>query len=181
MTSDKKIVEAIIKKKIGVFERFYQENFSKVLFFVKKQINDQFQAEEITQEVFIDFLEGLRDFRFQSSLKTYLFSIARYKIIDYLRKKKIKKVLFSALPNYLVEGLKAVFIDDEIEKKELRKKIKKVFKKLPNDYRLVLRLKYLEGKKVKAIAKKISASFKATESLIFRARKAFVKIFQSLD
>jgi len=178
---DKKIVAAIIKKKTTVFNRFYQSYFPKILNFVRRQINDQHQAEELTQEVFLDFLESLRDFRFQCSLKTYLFSIARYKTIDYLRKKKIKQIIFSALPNNFIDSLKIIFIEDEIEKKELREKIKKVFTRLPNDYRLVLRLKYLEGKKVKFIAKKLSAGFKATESLIFRARKAFIKVFNRLS
>ncbi len=78
-----------------------------------------------------------------------------------------------------MDGLKTILIDEEIEKKELAAKIKKVFKKLPNDYELVLRLKYIEGEKVKTIAEKLSLGFKATESLIFRARKAFIKVFQN--
>ena len=96
-----------------------------------------------------------------------------------LNDKKLKKILFSALPDYIVESLKTIIIDEEIEKKELQKKLKKVFDKLPNDYGLVLRLKYIEGEKVINIAKKISLGFKATESLIFRARKAFIKLFHT--
>ncbi|MFN6992559.1 MAG: RNA polymerase sigma factor, partial [Fervidobacterium sp.] len=113
-------------------------------------------------DVFLDFIESLRDFRGQCSLKTFLFTIARNKVIDIIRKKKIKKILFSALSPHVVEGLKTIFLDEEIEKKELAAKIKKVFKKLPNDYQLVLRLKYVEGEKVKSIAHKLSLGFKAT-------------------
>jgi RNA polymerase sigma-70 factor (ECF subfamily) len=49
----------------------------------------------LTQDTFVDFLEALRDFRYQSSLKTFIFSIAKNKNIDWLRKKKIKKIIFS--------------------------------------------------------------------------------------
>ena len=66
------------------------------------------------QDSFVAFFEKLRDFRGQSSLKTYLFSIARNKTIDYIRKKKIKKVLFSALPSQFVESIAFVLFDDEI-------------------------------------------------------------------
>ena len=80
----------------------------------------------------------------------------------------------------MVEGLKTVLIDDEIEKQELQNKIAKVFSHLPNDYQLVLRLKYQEGEKVQSIAQKLALKFKATESLIFRARKAFINVFKTI-
>ena len=127
----------------------------------------------------MDFIEALRDFRFQSSLKTFLFSIARHKIVDQIRKKKIKNILFSRLPSYIVEGLKVAFIDEEIDKKELREKIMKILESLPNDYRVILRLKYIEGIKIKEIAEKLKMNFKATESLLFRARKNFIKVYNS--
>ncbi|PIY69365.1 hypothetical protein COY90_01020, partial [Candidatus Roizmanbacteria bacterium CG_4_10_14_0_8_um_filter_39_9] len=109
--------------------------------------------------------------------KTYLFTIARHKIIDYIRKKKMKKVLFSALPQVVVEKAASVLFDDELSKSELSEKIRQTIKSLPNDYRVVLRLKYIEGYKVRDIAQKLSLSFKSTESILFRARAAFIKVF----
>ena len=70
-------------------------------------------------------------------------------------------------------------MDEEIDQKEMAQKINHTLKKLPNDYELVLRLKYIEGERVQKIAEKLAIKFKAAESLIFRARKAFVKIFDS--
>ena len=177
---DKSLLEKLLKKDEKVLIAFYRRFNRSVFNFVFRQLGDKHLAEEVTQDIFLDFIESLRDFHGQCSLKTYLFTIARNKVVDVIRKKKIKKILFSSLPNYVVEGLKLIFMEEEIEKKELTSKIKKVFKKLPNDYRLVLRLKYIEGEKVKTIAQKLSLGFKATESLIFRARKAFIKIFRSL-
>ncbi len=174
---EKELVSKIIKKDKLAFEIFYRKKFSLVFNFVKRIVKNKELSEEISQEVFIDFLEQLRDFHFQSSLTNFLLSIARNKAIDYLKKKRIKKILFSSMPHYVVESLKTVFLDDELEKKELAKKIKKVFKKLPNDYQLILRQKYIDGERVTAIAQKFKMGFKATESLLFRARKAFIKVF----
>jgi len=50
---------------------------------------------------------------------------------------------------------------------------------LPNDYQVILRLKYMEGIKIKEIAGILKMNFKATESLLFRARKNFIKIFNN--
>lgn len=176
---DRKIVEHIVNRDERAFLLFYKTHYKSLHHFVSKQIYDQAVAEELTHDIFMGFLESLRDFRFQSSLKTFLFSIARNKVIDTIRKKKIKKLLFSALPSYFVEGLVKVFIDDELEKKELIDKMKKTFESLPHDYEVVLRLKYIEEKPVKDISEDLALSFKATESLLFRARKAFVKAFNS--
>jgi RNA polymerase sigma-70 factor (ECF subfamily) len=83
------------------------------------------------------------------------------------------------MPEHVVDNITAVMFDDELEKKELATQIKTVLDDLPNDYQVVLRLKYIEGEKVQTIARKLSMGFKATESLIFRARKAFVSIWKT--
>jgi len=177
---EEKLIKKIINKNEKALYDFYQANKQALYNFIFRQVKNREDAEEILQDSFLAFVEALRDFRGQSSLKTFLFSIARKKIIDKFRKKKIKKILFSALPAPLVNSLTTILIDEELEKKELKKKIGRVLAELPNDYRLVLRLKYIEGEKVKNIAKRISLGFKATESLIFRARKAFIKIFNNI-
>jgi len=177
---EKEIVKKIISKDENAFFQFYKKNYSLVFNFIRSKIKEKSRVEELTQDVFFDFIEALRDFHFQCSLKTFILAIARNKVIDEIRKKKIKKILFSNLPDFFVESLKVVFIDEELTKSELRKKIERVFEKLPKDYQLVLRLKYIENKKVSFIAKKFKMKFKATESLLFRARKAFIKIFNSL-
>lgn len=178
--NEKKIVSAIIAKDETALFELYKQYRNPLFRYIYNQLKDKSLAEEITQDVFLDFIEALRDFHFQASLKTFIFSIARNKVIDVIRRKKVKKILFSSLPAYVVENITQVMFDDTLEKKELAEKMKTVLQALPNDYQLVLRLKYMEGKRVKLIAEKLSLTFKATESLIYRARKMFVKVFQSL-
>ena len=174
------LVKRIIHRDEKALLLLYKKYQKSIHYYIYRKLKDYHVAEEIAQDVFLDFIEALRDFHFQSSIKTFLFAIARNKTIDFIRKKKLKKILFSALPSYVVEGLKTIFIDEEIEKEELSNKIKATLETLPNDYSIVLRLKYIDGEKVNNIAEKLSLGFKATESLLFRARKAFIKIFQTL-
>lgn len=177
---DRKIIENIIKKDEGAILYIYNHYRKQVFNFVNKQLNNFQLSEEVTQDIFLDFIEDLRDFRGESSLKTFLFAIARHKVIDVIRKKKIKKVLFSHLPSSIIENVSTFVLDEDIEKKEIMEKIKKTFDYLPNDYRIILRLKYINGERVRAIAEKFALTFKATESLLFRARRAFVKVFRKL-
>lgn len=176
---EKKIVEQIVRKDEAAIISFYKQHRTSLYRFIYHKLKDAETSDELVHDSFLDFIEALRDFHFQCSLKTYLYTIAHYKVIDSIRKKKIKKILFSSLPSYVVDGLMSVF-DDTLEKQELKDKMKQVFDELPNDYQLVLRLKYMEGHKVQSIANKLSMKFKATESLIFRARRAFVKVFSKL-
>lgn len=177
---DAQLVERIMNKDQKALHMLFELYHKQLYAFIYRQLHDQHLAEELVQDIFIDFLDGLRDFRFQSSIKTFLFTIARNKTIDIIRKKKIKKIMFSALPSYIVEGLSQVVMDDELEKKELEEKMQKAFSELPHDYEVILRLKYIEDAPVKSISEQLSLTFKATESLLFRARKAFVKIFNTL-
>jgi RNA polymerase sigma-70 factor (ECF subfamily) len=168
-----------MKKDERILFAFYTANRSSVFKFIHKQIGNRETAEELTQDVFLDFIEGLRDFRRESSLRTYLFSIARFKIIDHIKKKKIKKILFSALPRYFVENIVSAFTDTEAERKDLAAQIETAIAKLPNDYRIIIRLKYMDGMKVKEIATRMAMSCKATESLLYRARQAFIREFRT--
>ena len=163
----------------AAFERFYRKYKKPLYSFIYRRVRKKEVTEEILNKAFFAFFEALRDFQGKSSLKTYLYSIAKHKIIDYYRKKKLKQVFLSRLPEPVISGLK-VFLDDEIVREELREKIKRAFELLPNDYKKILRLKYIEGLKVGEIAEHFKLKFKATESLLFRARKAFIKVFQKL-
>jgi len=173
------IHKIIDRNERGLYELF-QKYHSPVYNFVYKQLKDRAVADELTQDIFVSIIESLRDFRFQCSLKTFIFTIARNKIIDHFRKKKIKRILFSALPHFVVEGLNAVMMDDDLEKKQLQEDIENTFHKLPRDYQLILRLKYIENRSVRYIATRLLRTFKSTESLLFRARNAFKQIYKTI-
>lgn len=178
LEDERRLVDRLLSKDDQALNELFKLYELPLTRFIQRQITDPQEVEELTQDVFIDFIESLRSFRGDSKIKTFLFSIARHKTIDYIRRKKIKKIVFSKLPQRFVEGLQAVFIDDELDKQELEQKIEQVFAKLPNDYQVILRLKYIENKKMKEIAAAFSLSFKAAESLLFRARKAFVITYE---
>lgn len=159
---------------------FYNQHKKPLMQFIGRSLQED-DAEEVLQDTFFGFIESLRNFRGQSSLKTFLYSIAKRKIIDRMRRKKIQRVLFSYLPSYVVETLATVLLQDTVDKGHIAKKISRVFHRLPNDYAHVLRLKYIEGYKVSKIGIDMGLSLKAVESLLFRARKAFAALYADYD
>jgi RNA polymerase sigma-70 factor, ECF subfamily len=175
--TERELVTRMLNKDEAAFFSFVRTHEKALFNFIMRQLHDEHVAQELVQDVFIDFLEALRNFQFGSSLKTFLFSVAKFKIIDVIRKKKVKKILFSSMPDYVVDNLAPVFLEDEVEQHELAGRISSIIASLPHDYQTILRLKYMDGVRVKEISERLALPFKATESLLFRARKAFVKLF----
>jgi len=177
---EKALVQRLLEKNEDALREFYSSYKDALMMYLQRSLNPE-DAEEVLQDAFIHTLDALRNFRGQSSLKTFLYSIAKRKAIDKLRKKSIKRILFSCFPEKIVDSLATVFMHDTLDQKYLEKKIDHILGKLPNDYSLVIRLKYSEGYKISEIAQKVRLSTKATESLLFRARKAFIMTYDTYE
>lgn len=159
--------------------KFYQAYSPKLFSFIRQRVSEEKDSEEILQDVFLASLDALRDFTYRCKLETFLCAIAKNKIVDYYRKKKLKKILFSQIPE--VEPLLAVLTtpEDKLDEKLLKQSIEQTLKNLAPRYEKILRLKYMEGFSVKEIAGKLSVTFKSAESLLFRARQEFVKVYST--
>lgn len=179
-TIDSACLQQIKKGNEHALLRFY-DYFRKPLFsFVNRQLKDVHTSEEIVQDVFLASIDSIREQKEIQSISAYMYTIARHKIIDYLRKKKIKKILFSAVPEYIVNSYAAHIFREDTRKEELADTIYRIFKKMPHEYALIIRLKYIEGLSVNEIAHKLSIQFKSAESKLFRARKVFSYLYRSI-
>jgi len=65
--------------------------------FIKSRILNESTADDLAQEVFVGGYKSIRKFQGKSSLKSWLISIAKFKIIDYLKAESRKKQLQSKL------------------------------------------------------------------------------------
>ncbi|MCK4958066.1 MAG: sigma-70 family RNA polymerase sigma factor [Planctomycetes bacterium] len=72
------------------WSQFVERYRGRLLNFARAKLNQRADAEDIVQEVFISFIRALGDYRGDSSLETYLFSILRRKIIDTYRSGRAK-------------------------------------------------------------------------------------------
>jgi len=164
---DKELVRRILRGEKLAFERFYMAHKQVLWQFVVAKVAAEEDAEEIVQDIFLACLDSLPLYSFRSSLKTYLYSIARHEVADYWRRKYAKRVL-------KVVPLIGEHVADELyNTEELSQKIDYVYARLDREYVCILVMKYEEGLSVKMIAKKLRLTVKATESKLWRARQAF--------
>lgn len=177
---DATIISHILARDRSALAQFYRTHAPKLRRHIASRIQHPEDVEEILQDTLYGFLEAIRDFHGSSNIQTFLYAICHHKIVDFYRKKKIKHVVFSQMPQ--LELLVSPLLDPEAEfdTKMARQKIQKVFSRMIPTHRQMILMKYLEQISVGDIASKLSISFKSAEARLFRARKAFVEIFISI-
>lgn len=153
----------------------------KLLGYLLRKTRNPQVAQDLLQETLISALDAYPSFKNKSSFLTWLCGIANHEIADYYRKKKIKTVLFSLFPflEDLAEqafGPEQQLLKIEIEQ-ETEKRVRYVLTKLNEGYAEILRLRYYQHLTIGQIAKKLNASYKAVESKLSRARKAFAQTY----
>jgi RNA polymerase sigma-70 factor (ECF subfamily) len=180
MTGDETLIAGILSRDKRTLSRFYHTYAPKLSRHIASKIDNPKDVEEILQDTLFHFLESLRDFEGKSRVQTFLFAICNHKIIDYYRRKKMKHIVFSQLPQ--LEALIAQFKspEDELDAALLRENISRALGKLVPQYRTLLQSKYMDDVPIEEIAEKFAVTAKSIESKLFRARRAFVKAFIAL-
>lgn len=146
------------------------------------------EAEDITQEVFIEVYQSLSKFKEQSTISTWIYRITVNKCLDHLRAKKRQKrfgFLTSLFHPESGEVLAEISHFDhpgiKIEKKEKVRFLFKAIEGLPENQKTAFILWHIEELPQKEIAEIMQSSVKAVESLLQRAkanlRKELEKIY----
>ena len=174
---EQKLINQVIANNDRAITELYWRYIPKLRRFFQNRIASKKDAEEVAHDAFLSVLDALPRFNRRCRLSTWIMAIAKHELVDYYRKKKIKKILFSRLP--FLEGLvdKALGPQLALEEKQLKQRIVKTLKNLNEGYAMILRLKYIDGLSVREIAQKLEISYKAAESKLSRARLAFQEIF----
>lgn len=177
---ERAIIDQILAHNRSALAQFYRTYAPRLRRHIAIRVQRPEDVEEILQDTLYGFLEAIRDFHGKSSIQTFVYAICHNKIVDFYRKKKIKHLVFSQVPQ--LEMLVSPLLDPEAELDRVvaKEKIQKVFERLLPVYQQVIQLKYLENVPVSDIAGRLSISFKSAESRLFRARKAFVELFISI-
>lgn len=171
------VVQEVLDGKKGAATLFYKEFAPAVKRFLQGKMGSEAVAQELLQDTFLSAFDSLPMYRGEASVKTWLLSIARHEVLDYYRKRYVRKVVEQT--GVLWEGVGESLATPEMEwkKVEMSARFDKALGKISGRYRKVIELRYQRGLSVKEIASKLALPFKATESLIFRARGAFAEAY----
>jgi len=175
----KQLVTRILEGDSVAVETFYQTYSPGILQYLKQKLPQNEDAQEILNDVFLDAIDELPKLTNQSSLKAWMYTIARNKVVNFYRKKKIKSLIFSQFPYLKIVAAEIIQPEFQLEKAEMKIRLQIAFEKLSRKYQQILHMHYIEDLPVKIISVRLNLSFKATESRLYRARQHFIQIYNA--
>src|SRR3989338_5910487 len=166
-------IRRIINGNSKAVVEFYKFYSPRILSYLSKKLPRFEDAEDLTNDVFLEAIDSLSMLKKEENTSAWLYRIAHNKMVDFYRKRKIKSILLSQVPFLQIVANEISQPEFQFEKNRIRDKIEETLRSLSKDYQKILRLRYEEKIPVKKIAVIFDLSFKATESLLFRARQSF--------
>jgi RNA polymerase sigma-70 factor (ECF subfamily) len=146
-------------------EKIWEEFHPRIKQFILKRIPDEYNAEDILQEVFLKIHARIDTLRDEEKLQSWMYQIARNVIADYYRQHKATVALSEALllPEEPV-------VDDDVVK-DLLPGVRTMVNSLPDEYRQALLLTEYEGLTQRELAERLGLSLSGAKSRVQRARE----------
>jgi RNA polymerase sigma-70 factor (ECF subfamily) len=161
-----------------IVDRFQSKVFN-IIYGILRNRND---AEDIAQQVFAKIYFSINSFDFRSSLLTWIYKITVNECYDYLRKKKVRKLVYES-----------DFGDEESQRMERqepasgqpvdirlanRDLVLKLLSKISAEDRNLMLLKEVEGHSVEELAGMTGLNENTIKVKLFRARQKLLKAAQ---
>jgi RNA polymerase sigma-70 factor, ECF subfamily len=166
-----------------IVERYQAKVFS-IIYGILRNRND---AEDIAQQVFAKIYFSIKNFDFRSSLLTWIYKITVNECYDYLRKKRVRKLVYESdfssddalrMENSEPATDQARPVDYRLAQHDL---ILKLLAKLSEEDRSLILLKEVEGHSVEELSEMTGMNENTIKVKLFRARQKLLKAAHRLD
>jgi RNA polymerase sigma-70 factor (ECF subfamily) len=173
-TPERQLVEAARGGDRRALERLLGEHQARVYRFGKKMCRDDEDAADVLQETLLAAVRTLPDFRGDSSVSTWLFTIARSFCMKKRRTSKFAPASIESLDQQADQGTTVADPDrspeEEAAGRQLRAALDTAIDSLEPMYREVLVLRDVEGLPAAEVAEALGLSVDAVKSRLHRAR-----------
>ena len=169
MEEDKTYYQAFLNGEIQGFEQLVLKYKDHVIYFINRYVKDVHIAEDLAQDAFVDVYLYKERYQFSYGFKTYLFTIARNKAVDYVRKnvRNGSSVCLEEMEACKEEQR----IEDKIVLDERNRHLRDAIKMLKPKAQLVLHLTYFEQMSGKEVARILGLTQGQVKVMLHRARK----------
>lgn len=157
-----------------LFERFHRA----IHRFLAYRVSSKEDAEDLTQNVFLEMVRSLPNYQLRrnASFSSWLFRIARHRLIDHYRKRPPPVSLDAVDPQHagLAHEPDPPFID------ERTKLIRQAMRRLPETYQTILQLTFIDDMSLNEAAVIMEISALSARVLKFRAIRK-IRVLINLD
>ncbi len=154
---------------IAAFEMIYQKYHRRTYGLTLRMTSSQTEAEDLTQEVFIQLFRKIGSFRGDSAFSTWLHRLTVNQVLMHFRRRSVKNERTSddgEMPEQTVAGSanpRKMQVVDRIA-------LKSAIAELPNGYRNVFVLHDIEGYEHEEVARMMNISVGTSKSQLHKAR-----------
>jgi RNA polymerase sigma-70 factor (ECF subfamily) len=154
---------------VTAFEELVIAYQHRVFAVAARMLGNRAEAEEIAQEVFLRAHRAIRDFRGDAKLSTWLYSITSRLCLNRLAttERRLTREDDEALARVPGSGAGA---DEELERRQLQGALHQAIAALPEDRRIVVVLRDVEGLSYEEIAQALDLEPGTVRSRLHRAR-----------
>jgi len=90
--SDFELVTQFLKGNEKAFNKLVANYQKNIYWHARRMVGNHLDADEVTQQVIIVLFKKLSTFKFNSSLKTWIFKITQTRCLNLIKKRKLKKI-----------------------------------------------------------------------------------------
>lgn len=179
MSISNEIITSIVNGDRHAFKRLYELLNEKVYNTALSYTQNEKDAEEITQDVFLKIHKNAASFKGQAQISTWVYRITVNTSLNYIKKRK--RSAFLRFEGMLKEKPDFDHPGVLLENKENARMLFKVINNLPEKQKTAFILSYIEHLPRKEVANIMDITLKAVESLLQRAkgnlRKSLEKMY----
>ncbi len=145
-------------------------------------VRNQTEAEDLTQDVFVEVFHSIKNFKGDSKLSTWIYRISVTKSLDFLRSQKRQKrfAFLKSIMGFEDEQPQNEPVEHDhpgvlFENKERASILFSKIDELPDNQRIAFTLSKIDGLSYQEIADVMQLSIPSIESLLFRAKQNLQK------
>jgi RNA polymerase sigma-70 factor, ECF subfamily len=174
MHNDKELINKFIRGDKETFNFIVDKHKNKVFNIALGILSNKFDADDVSQEVFLKFFLNPKSYKGKSNFSTWLYRVTVNLCFDFLRKNKNKKqgsLNELDIEQNILESNSDIL--EDISKDETSKKVKKILSSMDEKYRTVLILTGMDNMSYKETAEILNVSVNNVKILVFRAKEQF--------
>lgn len=167
-TSDYELVEKLQKGDLEAFDQIFKRYGDRLFGFALKYLKSKEETEGLVQDVFLKIWENRKKIKKESSLKSYLFTIAYHNICRIFRKKQIHLKFIEEAG--IIENT-AFNLEEQIEYKAALEWVNQLIEKLSDKQKQIFIKSRREGKSTLEIAEEMGLAPGTVDNHISAALK----------
>ena len=180
-TPDPELVQRAQGGELAAFEALTARYEQRVFSLARRILQQEQDAEDVTQQTFLSALENLPGFRGEASFATWLFRIATHAALKIIRKRKGRETVSLEAatdggdeadavphPEYIADWRQSP--EQLVQRNEIRRLLDEALARLDEKHRLVFLLRDVEGLSIQETAEALGLSEANVKVRLLRAR-----------